>query len=1036
MSFTSHLALIRELSNVGRGYIPSTLVKLTLSAEPIPYNATSAIVHYKAVTNGTDANGTALTYVVDEGDFTYPSSGAIPMNNTAHDVEVSVTFQYQYEGADHQMHDLGDPVTSTIIQKAKDFHISYKIHLDSAASVQIYNSQYNDDPITAPSSLWINGESVETISNIQSLDAGDTSIQLAFAAVNDKIVLPDYLLAGLTSIKEVEITDLTDEVGDGALYGCTGITNVNFGNTLTKIGENAFYGCTGITEVHLPSSLELGTGGSVGADAFKNCSNIVRVFYNGTADGWCKITFGNAYANPITIGKNFYLGNSLIKFLSLNVPVKGYAFSGAECLRIITFGSGVTRIGTMAFAGCSNINTVNMGINIANYDSKCFMGCSAIKILNLSDGTLNIYSEAFKDCSNLHTVILPAITQTLGDNVFNGCEKLARVRSLNLTAPTVTNDTFGTAGSMVSSKKLEILKGATGYDSNSSAWKTKLCDESYNNFVLSTVPYVTCEYNISAEDAGVTAKRVLGASLSSNTIDTILLSYNDANSNNALVTRHIDYPTNGMYTFLHSGTNIITIIFSSATIVPNGAFVEIEAAKVKVGNGIVSVGGSAFYQAEITEFETSPTVTSIGDGAVSSCNNLESVVLAEGLQSIGNSAFFNDSNLLSVDIPSTVTSIGNSAFRGCGSLTSINVDTYNTVYMSDDGVLFRLNPRTLIQFPGGKSTGTSEESGHYTVPQDASLLGEMCFSGCTKVRVIDLSLTSITQIPNYAFNNCADDTDGLTSIVLRNEITSIGQWAFNGCRYLSGITFPSGLQSIGGYAFYSCSALEGITIPTGVTYVGTSAFAGTGITSVIWNATSCTTGISTSTSSLSGAPFSNTLTSIVFGNNVTNIPAGICYGQTHISSLAIPPNVVSIGQFAFAGFNGAFSSFIPASVTSIGSYAFNGCTLPSTQITLPSGLLSIESFAFNNCKVVTSIDVASTVLNSVGEGGFANIATLTDITFRKDDASHIPTLGASAFHNNSHLTAIYVPSDVVNNYKAAPIWSQYAGLITAIQQNS
>ena len=64
-------------------------------------------------------------------------------------------------------------------------------------------------------------------------------------------------------------------------------------------------------------------------------------------------------------------------------------------------------------------------------------------------------------------------------------------------------------------------------------------------------------------------------------------------------------------------------------------------------------------------------MTSIGAGAFSSCWNLKSVVIPEGITSIGNSTF-SDSGITSVIIPEGVTSIGNYVFSGCD-LTSIEL---------------------------------------------------------------------------------------------------------------------------------------------------------------------------------------------------------------------------------------------------------------------------------------------------------------------------------------------------------------------------
>lgn len=74
---------------------------------------------------------------------------------------------------------------------------------------------------------------------------------------------------------------------------------------------------------------------------------------------------------------------------------------------------------------------------------------------------------------------------------------------------------------------------------------------------------------------------------------------------------------------------------------------------------------------------------------------------------------------------------------------------------------------------------------------------------------------TVTEINNYAFNNCSE----LKSITLPKEIVSIGYGVFAYCSSLRSITLPDKLTSIDEYAFYNCSALEEITIPKGVKHL-------------------------------------------------------------------------------------------------------------------------------------------------------------------------------------------------------------------------
>ena len=78
----------------------------------------------------------------------------------------------------------------------------------------------------------------------------------------------------------------------------------------------------------------------------------------------------------------------------------------------------------------------------------------------------------------------------------------------------------------------------------------------------------------------------------------------------------------------------------------------------------------------------------------------------------------------------------------------------------------------------------------------------------------------VTSIGNYAFDGCR----GLTSVIIPSCVTSIGHYAFQDCSGLTSITIPSSVTSIGWYAFSGCSGLTSITIPNSVTNIGLRAF--------------------------------------------------------------------------------------------------------------------------------------------------------------------------------------------------------------------
>ena len=165
-------------------------------------------------------------------------------------------------------------------------------------------------------------------------------------------------------------------------------------------------------------------------------------------------------------------------------------------------------------------------------------------------------------------------------------------------------------------------------------------------------------------------------------------------------------------------------------------------------------------------------------------------------------------------------------------------------------------------------------------------------------------------------------------------------------------------------------------------------------------------------------------------DEITNVREYVFYGKKSLTSINLPA-CTNIGSNSFDSCTSLTSINLPA-CTSIGTYAFRKCT-SLTSIDLPA-CTNIGTYAFYNCTSLTSIDLPA--CTSIDYGVFSSCTALTSIKLA--NTSKICTLSNRDAFNNTPIANeagyIYVPDELVEQYKKATNWSVYANQIKPLSE--
>lgn len=536
-------------------------------------------------------------------------------------------------------------------------------------------------------------------------------------------------------------------------------------------------------------------------------------------------------------------------------------------------------------------------------------------------------------------------------------------------------------------------------------------------------------YNITSENTvEVTAKSC---------VDKVGLRWNeDWNIDVVIIPATVTYNSN-IYNVTSIGENafreckslISATLPNSITTILNGAFSDCTELKlINIPDGVKTIGSNE---------QTTGAYTS---GAFLNCCSLVDITIPNSIVSIEGLAFADCTGLTTITIPNSVTTIYESAFRDVPNVMySGMAEGYPWGARSVNGYIegwLVYKDASKSQLLACSSAATDEinlpnsvtsigERAFYnctsifsiTIPNSATSIGEYAFWGCSSIFTITIpnSVTSIglgafEYIPNIVYHGTAEGApwgaqyhnayvEGwlLYSDASKNHILTCSYRAYGE------IEIPNSVTTIEDYAFEGCNDITSVNIPNSVTLLGESSFSGcrslTKINVALENQ---------NYSDIDGVLFDKTQ------NTLIQYPCG------RHGAYAIPGGVTCIGEVAFEYCINLTSITIPNSVIDIKDYAFYECC-NLNSITIPNSTINIGEAAFGDCTNLTSVVIGNSV-KCIGYGAFEDCTSLTSIT---SYAINPPICGEYVFENVNKYIPLNVPKESLVKYQIAEYWREF-----------
>lgn len=660
-------------------------------------------------------------------------------------------------------------------------------------------------------------------------------------------------------------------IGKNAFSNCSWFKEVSFTNNLESIGTAAFSGCTRIRSMVLPF-IGAHRGGCTDSCAPEKDKDLHSNF--GFIFGTAALTEGYAYAASQTYYDSksmsnatqvFYVPGSLVDLTITNETNLALGcLQNLSSIENLTINPEATSIVPGCMNGCSNLESLTISQIIGGnlgvfFQGNVFTGSETTTGNNRVPGSLTtvkitnqatIPTGAFHYCKKLVNVEIGEVTQYIDASIFFENQSL---KSLILPFVGYHRGQFSHSWWWWRDEEwrntLQWIFSST-YSDGTYANNTLRYVDSYIRYIPSSLQSITITDDV---DFGTYSFRNFSSvqSISITNVPNWISEYSFYGCS-SLKEVQLPYIGQNLNPNSYAGVDhVLGWIFGESSYYNSyvvnqygrNYYIPSTLTTVKIGdqNRDASLMSRKVFDHAFKDCTSITTVdfynadiTSIGTYAFANCINLSGLKYPNARFShVSDYAFYRCKKIYSMKdfVPlDSISTIGNYAFAGT-SLGYIDGHTY-----TEENNRLKLDQFTSL---GNYAFANCLEIDSVVIPNGISI-GEGLFSGCSYLEEVDLinknvskymfqncvslegiDLTGVWNIPEGIFSGCSSlkwpnpqlkavSPDGL---LLDSNYTSIGAYAFRGCKSLTHFDFPVTLKSIDTGAFQSCTGLDYLTIP-------------------------------------------------------------------------------------------------------------------------------------------------------------------------------------------------------------------------------